>query len=257
MFMYVHIATGQWHFPCGGHVVSDDAESGDKERLLTTEPHEEMPVHSSSRVQRCAHHPELTTLHESCSSESEDEHSDEDSPRTVEVEVHVEAAVTQELVRQRRFESEFPVCNEAKQSEAKQTDVTDCDQEQMSAQRLKLPREPSMHSPSGVDEPDVKMEHPLMKSRSAEKKTLTKQVSITEAPPTVIPVQVPYCPSPLPTKRPKLSLPLRQISSSSSRKYFPQISQGSATPSTVLTLEARRGFKLKLKIPTEEKTTAV
>ena len=87
------------------------------------------------------------------------------------------------------------------------------------------------------------------------------RVSISEDPPTSIPVKMPYSPpqASAPENRrrsggkpKKLSLPLRQNSASANfrRKLLPQLSRGSTTPTKqVVTLQARRGFKLKLKLP--------
>ena len=95
---------------------------------------------------------------------------------------------------------------------------------------------------------------------------LTKhRVTIAEGPPTSIPVRVPYS-SPQTNSadtstsapaKPLLSLPLRQSSTSTEtrpnigQKLLTQPSRGGSTPGDeVLTLQARRGFKLKLRMPT-------
>lgn len=248
--------TGRFVFPHGGFSAGDSADLPN------------LPQQSSSTAPRLTHQPALTTQHEPCSSDSEDECPGEAPSRIVEVEIHIEEApdnsLTQRTALQQSADREQPVEHGAKCSE-----VTDDDQEQGSIQRAKLQqeqkntqrpklrREQNIHSASGVDEPDMRMEHPLMESRSA-KKTVTKQVSIADGPPTVIPVQVPYSPSNSPaTGRPqlKVSLPVKQSSSSQSPSFLKPLlsrSHRSTPPTTVLKVEARHGFQLKLKIPTEE-----
>ena len=105
------------------------------------------------------------------------------------------------------------------------------------------------------------MQLPPFRIEPTQARQARARVSISEDPPTSIPVQMPYSPpqASAPENRPrtggkpkKLSLPLRQNSASANfrRKLLPQLSRGSATPTKqVVTLQARRGFKLKLKLP--------
>jgi hypothetical protein len=104
---------------------------------------------------------------------------------------------------------------------------------------------------------------PQSKPRPEFQVELTKRkVTIAEGTPTSIPVQIPFS-SPLTDSidtsaqaKPSLSLPLRQTSTSSEtkpnlgRKLLTQLSRGGTTPGDrVLTVQARRGFKLKLIMP--------
>lgn len=190
----------------------------------------------------------MATLHEPCSSDSEDEHPTQAHPRTVEVEVHIEAAsdasdnsLPQGSVLQEDVDFEQPVHLAAK--------CSDNNHEQGNTQRPKLQRERCIHSHSDGHERGDMMNQPLLTST-------TSHFSIVEEPPTTMPVQVPYLASSLPApERPKLSLPVKQHSAaqaSSFAKRFLQLPHKSTTPTAVLKLKARRGFRLKLKIPTEE-----
>ena len=104
---------------------------------------------------------------------------------------------------------------------------------------------------------------PPLKPRPEFRVELTKRkVTIAEGTPTLIPVQIPFS-SPQTDSidtsaqaKPSLSLPLRQTSTSSEtkpnlgRKLLTQLSRGGTTPGDrVLTVQARRGFKLKLIMP--------
>ena len=243
-YLYSFIHTGGYVYPCGGFSASDSNDIN-----LPTPP--EQP---SSRAPRLAHLPALTTLHEPCSSDSEDEHPGEAHSRKVEVEVHIEPASDasdnspmQGSELQEGVDFEQPVHLAANCSE-----MINYSQEQGNTQRPKLQREQCIHSHSDRREPDDMMDQPLLTST-------TSHFSIVAEPPTSMPVQVPYLASSLPaSERPKLSLPVKQHSAgqvSSPLKRFLQLPHKTTTPTTVLKLKARRGFQLKLKIPTEKVDT--
>ena len=82
----------------------------------------------------------------------------------------------------------------------------------------------------------------------------------TEAP-TSIPVRVPFSSTENQSGKLPIVLPSSAKQSTASLKtnapsFFRQISRGSASPSTILTLEGRRGRKLRLKLPPRVSETA-